>query len=368
MREHATTAIPAIALFALLTLASAGSVAGQRWSGEIAAGSTTHEALPGAPEALGATLGLRRSGPRWLYLSGGLPFDHAGVPWIAGGLGARWLVPASAALRVGADAAAQPYAFQDRSVGGGGHGATLEALPLVSITSRSARVELRSGIMHHAGSYLDSTSARTVHHSDVRAFATVGGLALAAEGRGVRAPEAFYPFLGGAVEAPLGDGSVWGSAGRWFGASLDDTEWGVGGRMPAGRLGEIHASFRREAEDPFLSSGPRTVWAVGLRRTLGAALAALPSRPAPVIRGTRVEFRLPVSDAVEPPSIGGDFTGWEAVPMRRQGSDWVVLLTVGPGVHRYAFRTAGGEWFVPRGVPGRVDDGFGGHAATLVVP
>ena len=30
--------------------------------------------------------------------------------------------------------------------------------------------------------------------------------------------------------------------------------------------------------------------------------------------------------------------------------------------------TASGEWFVPDGYPGRIDDGMGGHVAVMVVP
>jgi hypothetical protein len=39
-----------------------------------------------------------------------------------------------------------------------------------------------------------------------------------------------------------------------------------------------------------------------------------------------------------------------------------------PGIYHYAFRTAGGEWFVPESTPGRRDDGFDGFVAILVVP
>ena len=38
-----------------------------------------------------------------------------------------------------------------------------------------------------------------------------------------------------------------------------------------------------------------------------------------------------------------------------------------PGVYHYAFVAEDGTWFVPESVPGRQDDGMGGHTAVLVV-
>jgi hypothetical protein len=67
------------------------------------------------------------------------------------------------------------------------------------------------------------------------------------------------------------------------------------------------------------------------------------------------------------PSIAGDFTGWKPVPMRRDGSRWTYTATLAPGVYHYAFVAADGTWFVPESVPGRQDDGMGGHVAVLVV-
>jgi hypothetical protein len=41
--------------------------------------------------------------------------------------------------------------------------------------------------------------------------------------------------------------------------------------------------------------------------------------------------------------------------------------TAAPGVYHYAFVAEDGTWFVPESVPGRQDDGMGGHVAVLVV-
>jgi hypothetical protein len=54
--------------------------------------------------------------------------------------------------------------------------------------------------------------------------------------------------------------------------------------------------------------------------------------------------------------------------MRREGGEWVLDLALAPGVYRYAFVGDAGEWFVPEGYPGRIDDGMGGHVVVMVVP
>ena len=67
------------------------------------------------------------------------------------------------------------------------------------------------------------------------------------------------------------------------------------------------------------------------------------------------------------PSIAGDFTGWKPVPMQRDGSRWTFTVKLEPGTYHYAFVGEDGTWFVPESVPGRQDDGMGGHVAVLVV-
>jgi hypothetical protein len=55
------------------------------------------------------------------------------------------------------------------------------------------------------------------------------------------------------------------------------------------------------------------------------------------------------------------------VPMQRDGSRWTYAAQLAPGVYHYAFVAEDGTWFVPESVPGRQDDGMGGHVAVLVV-
>jgi 1,4-alpha-glucan branching enzyme len=65
--------------------------------------------------------------------------------------------------------------------------------------------------------------------------------------------------------------------------------------------------------------------------------------------------------------VAGDFSDWQPRPMRLTGDSWELALTLGAGVYHYSFIDANGRWFVPDSVPGRVDDGMGGHVAVLVV-
>jgi hypothetical protein len=53
--------------------------------------------------------------------------------------------------------------------------------------------------------------------------------------------------------------------------------------------------------------------------------------------------------------------------MQREGDHWTYTVAVPRGVYNYAFVDADGTWFVPKGVPGRKDDGMGGQVAVLVV-
>ena len=65
--------------------------------------------------------------------------------------------------------------------------------------------------------------------------------------------------------------------------------------------------------------------------------------------------------------IAGDFNNWRPASMQREGADWIIRLSLTPGVYHYTFRSATGDWFVPASTAGRRDDGMGGYVAVLVV-
>ncbi|CAN5736149.1 hypothetical protein BH23GEM8_BH23GEM8_21150 [soil metagenome] len=345
----------------------------QRWVVDAGAGHTSHEAVGSGAESLGATLGVRREGSRWLYLSAGLPLDSESVPWGAVGAGGR--VAAGSSLGYGVDAGAHAYGFKDRSVASSGAGLTADILPLAFLRLGSSRLEIRSGVVHHASvfsrqsdpSLEGGADARTVHHSDARAFLYLGAARLVGESRFVRAEEGDYPYAGASVEVVVGRGRLWGSAGTWFSELIEQPVWAAGARVGLPRSIELYAQYQQDTNDPLYWNTPRRSWSVGISRALRPRSQATAGLQSPVIVGSRVTFRIPLSSSADPPMLGGDFNGWQPVPMQRDGGFWIVILPISPGFHRYAYRRADGEWFVPDSVAGRIDDGFGGVSATILV-
>jgi hypothetical protein len=158
---------------------------------------------------------------------------------------------------------------------------------------------------------------------------------------------------------------LWGRAEQWIGNELNDFGWGVGASVPLG-YADVWAAVRRDTRDPLYWNPSRHSWTVGLTRRLGARPPVF--QPAPVSRDGRTILRLPASGLAGPISVAGEFSGWQPRPMQRVGDAWVLELPLAPGVYRYAFVDAAGQWFVPASVPGRLDDGMGGHVAVLIVP
>jgi hypothetical protein len=53
--------------------------------------------------------------------------------------------------------------------------------------------------------------------------------------------------------------------------------------------------------------------------------------------------------------------------MEQEGAFWVTNLDLPPGLYRFAFLDAEGNWFLPESVVHRVPDGFGGENGIIVV-
>jgi hypothetical protein len=360
--------LSASAALCLASVAHAPCSAAQQWAADVSLGQAAHQLRTGPVNTLGGQVGVRLEGPQWLYGAAGLPFDDAGVPWAAAGAGARlrFSLPFGAA---GADLGAQAFGYSDPLRDVSGSGAILELLPLLAFPAGPARLEVRSGAVHYARRDSDTAFTRTAHQSDLRAL--VGGTPLSgyAEARVLRAEDGAFPFAGAGVEADVGGATLWAEGGSWFAEGISRPAWGAGVRVPIGATSGLFASVRQDTNDPLFREPPRRSWALGLSHRLGAARAAAPlANLAPVVAGRQATFRVSGADAGAQPSIAGDFTGWQAVPMRREGDGWAATLRVPSGVHRYAFRRADGSWFVPPGTPGRRTDGMGGVSAVLVVP
>ncbi len=356
-----------------LTLATVAALSplemqAQEWTVDASAGRAVHRALTAGPGAHHAMFGLRYEGAHWLYLSAGIPLDSTGLPWGALGLGGR-ILSAGRVLSAGLDLEVQAHGYRDPRLQALGGGTTLEALPLVSLTGRPARLELRSGILHYTSAFGGVIESRTLHKSDVRlTLIPLAALEVIAEGRYLRAAEGSYPFAGGSAVLSHGRAEVWGTMGWWLSDVVREPAWGAGTSLGVGDRTQVRFSLQQEALDPLYWSLPRRSWSLGVNHRLGRSVVLhSPSPVLPPVTGGQVTLRIPLSASTSKPSIAGDFNGWNPVPMTRSGDSWIVTLRVPPGLYRYAFRSAEGVWFVPESVPHRVSDGMGGVSAILVV-
>jgi hypothetical protein len=128
-----------------------------------------------------------------------------------------------------------------------------------------------------------------------------------------------------------------------------------------------------------VASAPRARWmlGVGLTAATGRRAHDAPSPPAAApaaeafaaIRLSPGRYRVVahVAGAAQV-ELASDLTGWKPVVMQRESGDaWSADLHASSGAHRISLRVDGGAWMAPPGLLGE-DDGFGGSAATFVVP
>ena len=345
-----------------ILLLCAAPAAAQQWTADAYVGGTRYDALASVAGAANL-VGNVRVESRMLvaYLSAAAPLEGDSPLWSALGLGTRLrrsLGPARLGLDLGADA----YAFSNPVMSG--QGLTTHVLPLIGLTRGAIDLRVQGGRRdHHVGGEA-GTSSRHLYEAGARA--TVGrdaGYGVA-DVRLLTSGEQTYPVAQLQIGAAVGAARVWGSAGRWFAKDLEETIWSAGASFRVGMRGEIWAGARHDV-DPLYPSPPRTSWNVGYSMKLGRTERVL---AAPELRDGRIIVRLERRHAVEAPSVAGEFSDWQPLPMHAAGSDWVVEVPAGPGVYRFAFVSATGEWFVPEGYPGRMDDDMGGHVAVVVVP
>jgi hypothetical protein len=351
----------------LITLVTPSVGAAQGLSADISAGRLVYDegsTTVGSDNVLGTIRYEQHDA--WLFGSVAAPVSGSDTFWTAVGTGGRLRLPwRSQRLSIGVDADAHAFSFRDRLVDQTGVGGALETLPFLQLAFGSAFLEGYSGWRGHTVAQAGVRSNRDVIESGLRAAAG-RRVRVEAEGRWVSAPEGVFPFVGGTLTVENRALRVWARAGRWLDATLDDPVWGGGIDVRLSARSHIWTSFRQDASDPLYFNSARKTWSIGATRQLGGASASgLPIRsyPAgPVV--LRVAAGDVPGDAV---FIGGDFNGWQAVAMHREGNAWMVTLRLSPGTYHYAFRTAGGSWFVPASTYGRRDDGMGGSLAVLMV-
>lgn len=358
---------------ALAILVSAAHLDAQ-WRVAASAGGVSHETLGAAASSSSAMLALGYEGTRWLYISAGAPLDSDGVLWGAAGIGGRETVP-RLPVDVGVAWSLLMHAYGPTAGGATGNGLVADALPFVSAGIGPVRMEIRSGLAHYRSAFAGETLSRTGHDSGLSLeLRPHQRISLSGDGRLLRIDGASYGYAGMSAEVAIPLGALWVHGGRWSDEALPDPDWGAGAEIEFASRTSLSAAYRQDATDPLYWNTTRKFWSVGVSRRLGggrpigAGAAPIAAPLTPEMRSGYVVFRIPASASETAPFVAGDFNQWTPVAMRLVDGDWVARMRLEPGIHHYAFRDAEGHWFVPESVPNRVDDGFGGTNAIMVVP
>jgi hypothetical protein len=374
-----------VAMVALLAVPPV--LCAQEWRATARFGRVSYEGAPaGASANSSAVLGLGRTAPRaWFGASAAVPLGEDPFWAVLGGWkrfesrGAAGLlldvsghgflqrqstttagVPAPGPLPLPSDPPAPIRS--DRS--GQGIGAELMAGGFAG--SPMLRFESRAGVAAQRSRLGDVLQERALPTGDARLSLLLAPLTLQAESRAWLDDAATHAYVGSTLQYARGPLQLWGSLGGWVAGGLDRVAWSAGAGTAIGPGVELQLGGRGNAFDPlYLSATETSVWA-GLSLRIGGgrvAAAPVPKRG----RDGQAAIEISARDVKGAPSIAGDFTGWKPVPMRRDGSRWIYTEKLTPGVYHYAFVAGDGTWFVPESVPGRQDDGMGGHVAVLVV-
>ncbi len=341
----------------------------QMWSVDVAAGRAVYDPVATGVGTSNLSGTVRYDAVRgaWVYASAAAPLGEGDSAWGALGVGSR-VTPAGSEGRrttLGLDVSADAFVFRDAVASYVGRGATLTAIPFVSVAAGDADLEVRAGWRGHTLTAPGATERRGLVETGVRA---AYGRAVQVRGEATwwHTGEAIYPFVGGAVSYAGPAVQVWAGVGKGLHNDLDDTAWNAGAQFSLGARSVVWTRVGLEAPDPLYWNAPRRIWSLGVTRSFGRSAPTRPRLPAP--DGPDVVIRVLASTVPDAPLfVAGDFNGWRPMAMNRDGGDWLIRLSLDPGVYHYAFRSGGDEWFVPSSVAGRRDDGMGGHVAVLVV-
>jgi hypothetical protein len=356
----------------LLLLMPKFGAAQTTWAVDLSAGYATYEAAAARIGSGSVIAGIRGGGaaPNWLYAYAGVPMETEGVFWGALGAGHR-LAFGVGSVVLGIDLGAHTVGYRDSQASVGGGSATLEALPVIALRYGLVVGELRSGLLQNTDLYQDVRWTRRVHDSGLRVGVSVlPQLRVLGEARYMNAFEDNYPFVGGSLELSQGPVYAWASAGRWLTDTIATPTYGAGVSWQPLERWELRATWQQETNNPLYWNLPRQTWSIQLSRQLGRRPSSRlpPQAVAQREADGRVAIRISAAEAASVPSVLGEFTGWQPVPMTREGDFWVLRIVIGPGVYRYGFQDSEGRWFLPDSVANRVDDGMGGHSALLIVP
>lgn len=381
-------AAPAAAIVVPLVLLSASPAAAQEWRAMAQVGRVTSSGAPASATAgSSAVLGIARTAPGdRLGISAALPVN--GDPFWATVAGWRRLATPGAAgvmIDLSAHGFVQRYTAREdvapapspiplpgsgattREFEVSGSGAGGEVLAGVHAATGVLRFEARGGATAQRSELGGVVEERLLPTVDTRVTLLSLPLVVGGEARGWWKGSERHTYAGGTLRLLKGPAELWASTGGWVAGGVSGLTWAAGARTGLGPRLELQATARGNGFDPLYLTTTGTSFAFGMSvRITGQAGSVLAPVPA-VYRNGRAEVRIPTRGIEGRPSIAGDFTQWKPVPMERQGGRWTWGAQLAPGTYNYAFVAADGTWFVPKSVPGRRDDGMGGHVAVLVV-
>lgn len=362
-----------------------GPVEAQQWHLDVSGGRIRSVLDPGATTQ-SLALGLRYDDLMTaVRLSAGLPTESSEPLWAAAG-GWQRLGVRMGAFLLGADLNGNAFVTRQRQTGtrrlpgpfrpetpdteSDRLALSGQAMALVAWEGIDIQIQARSGLSRYLPG-TEGASPNTVHATDLQlTWAPVPSLVVIPAGRYFRSldSDADAAWLGASAVIGAGRLSGWGSAGRYVDGVDPDaaSSWGAGVMLRLQQRLTVQASARRDGYDPLYLTPPQTAWSIAASLLVGGRTSPAAPVPAAYDDG-RATITVRVSDAPEGTLIAGDFNGWTPQPMERVGDVWSYTVTLDPGVYKYAFVTADGEWFVPENLPGRRDDGMGGHVAVLVV-
>jgi hypothetical protein len=369
-------------LAVFITVAS--PLSAQQWKVEVQGGRIRSALDPEARPTTSVAAGLAYEDLTTLFrISTGVPTKQEAPYWGSAALWKR-LAAKKGAFIAGVDLTGNAYAFQDRVTtrsGGGlfdpittssdkrtGNAFAGQALPLVAIESGAFQLQARAGVSYYRATIENQSKDRTVKLGDIQlTFRPTPSIALIPVVKRFQArAEKASTFAGASAVIAQDRLSLWGSAGQWLGDS-SATSWNAGGSLRFTDRASFIASARHDGLDPLYLSPAQTSWSAGISFIIGGN-AGISRAPVPAVyKQGQATIRIPVSQTASQPSVAGDFNGWKPAQMERDGKFWSYTVAANPGVYNYAFVAPDGSWFVPENVPGRKDDGMGGHVAVLVV-
>lgn len=386
MSRRATT----LAFALTLALWNAIEASAQQWYLETQAGRIRFALDPAVAgsiplETPSVITGIRYDHPfATMRVSAGLPTNTREPVWAAIG-GWKRVTFHRSRVFAGLDLAANGFLMRDRSepatpVPGvnppgaqpsrlNGYALAGQALPVLGFDAAAFEVRGRAGVSLYESRLGAEKRRRTVRLADVQVTYTPESVfAVTPVLRVYGAEEGRYTYGGVTGIAGYRKANVWASIGQWVGTSRESgAPWAIGGTVKVHPRVSLNASRRYDTVDPLYLSPPQTSWGVGISVQIGGP-AMPPPQPLPAAYvGGRATIRLAVSESASAPRIAGDFNSWQPQLMERAGNQWSYSVVVSPGVYNYAFVDAKGQWFVPKNLPGRRDDGMGGHVAVLVV-